>query len=238
MIIGVGEEWTQPEQTAGPQFPNVHFAVINGNSGSGNVAGVRLDQWPLGYLAGVLAAVSTKSGVVGDVQGVEFTSTDRIKDGFEKGAKSVNPSIKVLSVFTGDFSDPAKGKEAAAAMISQGADVLVSALDLGTPGVIEAAKAKPGVHLIGFFTDQGHDFNEPSLYLSSAIASWPAATKEIVDIEAKGQFEGKLYTFSVQESKFAYLAPFGPDVTADAQAKVQAALDQFRSGQLVSPATP
>lgn len=236
LIIGVGEEFSPPSLEVGKEFPDVHFAVINSNKSNGsNVASVIIDQWPLGYLAGIVAAKQSTTKTLGIINGIKLASTTRIEEGFEAGAKAVDPSIKVLSSFTGDFGDPAKGKAAATAMISSGADVIVSALDLGAQGIVAAAKQANGVHMIGFFVDQATALHEPELFYTSAIANWPEAAREIVRLQKAGKFEGKAYTFDVSDPRFAYLAPFGPAVSATTKDAVEKALADFRAGKIHAP---
>jgi basic membrane protein A len=235
LVIGAGEEFTAPAIEVGSEFPDTWFGVINGNDSAENVASFVIDQMALGYLSGVLAATDSKTGVVGVINALEFESTARLLAGFEQGVADTSADVKVLSVYTGDFNDPALGKAAAAAMIDEGADVLVNALDLGAQGVIEAAQEGDGVHLIGFFSDQAAGFEVPELYFTSAIASWPAATKNLIEIAASGEIQGQVYVLDVKDERFAYLAPYGPDVSDEAKALVDETLSDIRAGTLVFP---
>lgn len=236
LVIGVGEEFTPPVIQVGEEFPDVEFAVVNSNRSNGkNVASVIIDQWPLGYLAGVLAASGSKTGTVGVVNGMEFESTKRLAEGFAAGARSVNSDAKVLVSLTGDFNDPAKGRAAATAMIAGGADVIVSALDLGAQGIVAAAKQAGDVHMIGFFVDQAAELKEPELFYTSAIANWAEAVREVVRRGKSGELKGNSYVFAVNEPTIAYLAPYGPAVTDEMKATVEAALEAFRSGAIVAP---
>ena len=101
------------------------------------------------YLAGMLAAGTSKSGTIGWVSTLPIPSLNANFHAFEAGAKSMKPNIKVLHSFIGSFLDPPKGKEAALAQIQQGADVLSAQ----TAGVIDAAVAE-NVLAIGAITDQ------------------------------------------------------------------------------------
>ncbi|NET49901.1 MAG: BMP family ABC transporter substrate-binding protein, partial [Merismopedia sp. SIO2A8] len=65
----------------------------------------------------------------------KFESTQQELKGFEMGAKSINPDIKVRSTFTGDWNDAAKAKEATLALISTGVDVIYQWLDNASPAV-------------------------------------------------------------------------------------------------------
>jgi basic membrane lipoprotein Med (substrate-binding protein (PBP1-ABC) superfamily) len=101
------------------------------------------------YLAGMLAAGTTKTRTIGWVSTLPIPSLNANFHAFEAGAKSVKPDIKVLHSFIGTFFDPPKGKEAALAQIQRGADV-VSAQ---TAGVIDACVAS-NKFAIGAITDQ------------------------------------------------------------------------------------
>ncbi len=235
LVIGAGEEFTAPAIEVGPEFPDTFFGVINGNNSADNVASFVIDQKALGYLSGVLAAIESETRTVGVINALEFESTSRLLAGFEEAVAATASDVNVLSVYTGDFNDPALGKAAAAAMIDEGADVLVNALDLGAQGVIEAAQEAGNVHLIGFFSDQAAGFEVPELYFTSAIASWPAATKNLIDIAASGELQGQVYVLDVKDERFAYLAPYGPDVSEEAQAEVDAQLAEIRAGNITFP---
>ena len=92
------------------------------------------------YAAGALAAQTTQSKVIGVVGGRENPLYVACATAYAEGAHSVDPDVEVLTVFTGDFNDPIKAKEAAASQIQSGADVIVHFQDLGMPGVIAAAE--------------------------------------------------------------------------------------------------
>ena len=92
------------------------------------------------YAAGALAAQTTQSKVIGVVGGRENPLYVACAAAYAEGAHSVDPDVEVLTVFTGDFNDPLKAKEAAASQIQSGADVIVHFQDLGMTGVIAAAE--------------------------------------------------------------------------------------------------
>ncbi len=90
------------------------------------------------YLAGMLAAGTSKTGSVGWVGGMPAPNMLANLHAYEAGAKEVKPEIKVLHTFIGSWFDPPQAKEAAIAQVEQGADVL-SAQGVG---VIDAAIAR------------------------------------------------------------------------------------------------
>ena len=123
-----------------------------------NYQGVLFAEQQPGYLAGIVAASISKSGTVGAVGGTNVPPVVRYWRGYENGAKSINPDIKVLYQETDPnpaigFNDPARGKAIAQQFIGQGADVLFQIAGLTGAGVLEAA-CNANIWGIGVDVDQ------------------------------------------------------------------------------------
>ncbi|MGA1837753.1 BMP family ABC transporter substrate-binding protein [Herbiconiux sp. 11R-BC] len=148
LAIGIGFQYATPmEQTT--DHPNNQFVAVDIDKGTviPNVTTISFAAEQSSYLVGVAAALTSKSGHIGFVGGVDQPSIQNFFVGYEAGAKSVNPAIVVdktylspLGDFTG-FSDPTKGKEAAASMYAGGADVIYAAAGGSGQGVYEQAAA-------------------------------------------------------------------------------------------------
>ena len=119
-----------------------------------NYIGVLFREDQGGYLAGVLAASLSESGVIGVVGGREdVPPVVRFVNAYETGAQSVNPDIQVLSVYNESFTAPDKGASDAAQFIGEGADVIFGAGgQTGSGGI--AAAAEQGVWAIGVDQDE------------------------------------------------------------------------------------
>lgn len=147
LAIGIGFQWQQPmSETA---HPDTAFVQVDADTGTviDDVTTISFAAEQSSYLVGVAAALASTSKHVGFVGGVDQPSIQNFFTGFEAGAKSVDPSIVVdktylapLGDFTG-FSDPTKGKEAAASMYAGGADVVYAAAGGSGQGVYEEAAA-------------------------------------------------------------------------------------------------
>ena len=140
IVFAHGNEYQDAAIRAGEQFPNVTFIVSGGGRISENVAPLifRLEEGS--YLAGMAAAAMTESGTIGMVGGVAIPPAMGTFRAFEAGARSVDPEIRVLEVFTGDWNDVAAAKEAAVAQLSRGADVLIHNLDAASFAVFQAVR--------------------------------------------------------------------------------------------------
>ena len=127
----------------------------------GNVYSISYKQNEGSYLAGVYAAAMTKQkmdgmnpdAVIGSIGGQEIPVIVDFMVGYEQGAKSVDPNIKIIRQFAGGWNEPAKGKELAKAQYSQGADIVFQIAGGTGQGVFEAA-AEDGKWAIGVDSDQ------------------------------------------------------------------------------------
>lgn len=128
------------------------------------------------FLVGAAAARMTSSKqpgmndqkVIGFIAGNENTAINDFMVGYIEGAKYVDPEIKVLVSYIGDFKDSAKAKELAFSQISQGADVVFGVAGGAGLGVLDACKEK-GVYAIGVDSDQAMEYKESDPEMAKTI---------------------------------------------------------------------
>jgi basic membrane protein A len=124
-----------------------------------NYMGLLYNEAQAGYLAGIVAANITETGVIGAVGGIDSVPpVVNYIAGYANGAASVNPDIEVLVEYastdiTTAFNDPATGRSIAEQMIDADADVLFQVAGLTGQGVLEAV-CDAGVFGIGVDVDQ------------------------------------------------------------------------------------
>lgn len=124
-----------------------------------NYMGLLYNEAQAGYLAGIVAANISETGVIGAVGGIDSVPpVVNYISGYANGAQSVNPDIEVLIEYastdiTTAFNDPATGKSIAEQMIGADADVVFQVAGLTGQGVLEAA-CDAGVYGIGVDVDQ------------------------------------------------------------------------------------
>jgi basic membrane protein A len=155
LVVGAGGQCEAAGYKVAKRFPKVKFSIIGGGGQPPIPNYVVTDgrQAQIAYVAGVAAAMLSKSGVISFVGGIELPPIVNASIEFGDGAKSVNPNIKYLPTLTGDFDDVAKAKEATLAAISQGADIHYHIMNLGLRGLEQAAREK-GTHIIGSYFDR------------------------------------------------------------------------------------
>lgn len=185
LVIGHGSAFDQATKQVAPEFPDVCFVQAYGQGDpASNVTHYFDDPSAVTYMAGMAAAAVSESGTIGTVGGVDLPEIVNSAKAFENGAKAVDPDIKHLLTWVGDFEDPLKGKEAGLAQISQGADVIFALGDGTGLGTVEGAKEK-NVKIIGAWFDQYE--LAPELVVTSWQEDWAPMIK---DVAAKYRAEG------------------------------------------------
>lgn len=165
IIVGTGFQNKENFENIPLDYPDTKFILfdqdVDYSSGDlDNVLSVLFDSNQSGFLAGAAAAYYTESDkgnadkTIGFVGGIESTVVNNFLVGYAEGAKYVDPDIKVLTAYVGDFMDTAKAKDLANAQISEGADVVFQVAGGAGNGVIEAAAEADGAVAIGVDSDQ------------------------------------------------------------------------------------
>lgn len=181
------------------------------------------------YAVGVLGALMTETDVLGFVGGRENPLYTACAMAYEEGAKSVNPDINVLTVFTGSYDDPVKAKEAAVSQIQSGADLIASLQSLGMSGIFAAAEeAENQVWVIGKDNDQFP--YAPDVVLTSVVIDYAAQMRNILAEVAAGNRSGSMPQDVATGA--VYLADFYGQVPAEVVAEVDAVLEQVKNGEV------
>lgn len=209
VIYGHGFQFMEPIVKIAPQYPKVAFVLGTGYKTVGNsgVYDVHLEAG--GYLMGVVAALATQSNKVGVIGGADAAEIYRGHEGFKAGAKSINPSIDIQEVYTGDWTDTAGAKEAAIGMYDSGVDVIWHSGDGIGLGVVQAAKEKDKTCL-GNVADQ--NVLAPDNVLTGVVYNWVAVIENIMDDIYSGKFmtqdeADRFYWITIPNDGLRY-APF------------------------------
>lgn len=234
VIIGHGYEFGDPAIEVAEQYPDTKFIVTEGEVSADNVASYVSKCEEGGYVMGMLAASMSKNGKVGFIGPIQGASLVKIMNGFEDGAKEINPDIEVQTAWTGSFTDTALGKEAAQAMIDGGVDVIGHCANESGTGAINAAK-EAGI----FATGDSYDQNElaPETVLSSSVYHIPHVVETAFGTVADGSFAGGIYQLGMKEGAVS-VAPYH-NLEAKVPDEVKALIDEkvaaIESGEFTVP---
>ena len=163
-----------------------------------NLIPITFPEDQMGFVAGVIAATLTKTGVVGaicETSGID--SMWRYCEGFRAGAEFVNPELKVLVFYRdeGDsekiFVDEAWGYDAANKAIRRGADVVFAAGGVTGQGALHAA-AEANIPAIGTERDQAAVLAESgSSVVTSILGQASFEIKEVMRLLRDGNISGE-----------------------------------------------
>jgi basic membrane protein A len=200
-----------------------------------NVVGLQYPSEESGYLAGVVAAMMTKTNTVSTVGGIKIPPVDNWIAGFQQAVKDTEPSVKLLNAYSQDFVDQAKCKEIALDQIAQGSDVVFQvAGDCGL-GALDAA-CQEGVMAIGVDADQSF---AGDCVITSGLKPLESSVFETIRSAQEGTFEGgtNLFFGIEQLPEAELLAPFTSAVPQEVQDAAEEAKQQLISGDIDPPAT-
>jgi basic membrane protein A len=247
-IIGVGFLFADSIKAVATDHPQTKFGIIDDSSVQlPNVSGLTFTEEQGSFLVGAAAALKSKSGHIGFVGGVDNDLIHKFDAGYSAGAKAVNPSIKIDKKYLttppdfSGFKDPAKGKEAAKAMYSGGADVVYQAAGASGAGVFSAAQeASSGgkVWAIGVDSDQYQqvDASLQPLILTSMIKHVDVAVFNFIrDFQNDATKSGQVI-FDLKSGGVDYATSGG--FVDDIKSKLDAYKQQIIAGQIVVPTTP
>ena len=225
LVFGHGFEFQDAALRVAPDFPNTVFITTSGTSVAKNVGGAEFAFEEASYLAGMVAGRMTKSNVLGMIGGTELPPVKRSFEAFEQGARSVNPNIKVVVSYIGNWDDVSAGKEQAIAQISRGVDIIFQNADAAGLGVFQAVKEAKDVKIIGSNANQ-NDI-APEYTLGSVVIDLPHAFLLIAREVQKPGFTGKVFSLGLHDDVVTFV--LNPRIAGSVPQQILSAVDSTRS---------
>lgn len=217
--------------------PNIQFFGVDqfvADPAPPNYQGLLFAEAQAGYLAGIVAGTITKTGKIGTVGGrSDVPPVVSYIKGYQNGAKSVKPDVKVFVNYTEDFNAPDKGEASAKTMIGQGADVIFQVAGLTGAGALRAA-CNAKIWGIGVDVDQYQSLPDAQkCIVTSAEKHLQIAAREAIKrFKDKGKQGGNFFNDAknggIGYSPIRNLSP----VPAGLEDKLKKAIDDMKSGSV------
>jgi basic membrane protein A len=205
LIIGIGFAQKEAVGKVAKQFPKAHFAIVDAQVDAPNVRSLLFEEHEGAFIIGAIAALTSKTGKVGFVGGMDIPLIRRFEMGYEAGAKQVNPQAVVLANYVGITSEawnnPPKGKELAIAQYDKGADVVFAAAGASNLGVLDAAEERKKL-AIG--CDSNQDWTKPGFILTSMLKRVDEAVYATIEEVKAGKFAGGARHFGLADKGIDY----------------------------------
>jgi basic membrane protein A len=196
LILGIGFIFTDDITNIATEFPKKKFACVDYTYDSAkvlpaNLVALNFKEEEGSFLVGALAALITKTNVIGFIGGMQSPLIKKFEVGYLAGAKYINSNCELLIGYAGvsgdAFKNPGKGKELALGQYARGADIIYHASGVTGLGVIEAAREKHKL-VIGVDSDQYHE--APGYILTSMTKVVDNSVYETIKAVKEEKFHG------------------------------------------------
>lgn len=249
LVIAVGFLLAPATIETATKFPDTSFSGVDhfygkegeeaceeaGTCAVPNALGMQYPSEESGYLAGVVAALMTKTGTVSTVGGIKIPPVDNWIAGYRQGVKDTKPSVKHLNAYSDDFEDLAKCKEIALDQINQGSDVVFQVAGKCGLGALDGA-CERNVMAIGVDVDQSA---QGPCVVTSALKPLESSVFDLIETFQNGDFQGGTNAFyGVADLPDAeLLTDFQGEVPENVQPAVDEAERKLKAGSIDPPAT-
>ena len=232
IVFGHGFEFQDAARRVAPEFPKTLYVTTSGTTAGPNLAGMTFGFADASYLAGTLAASVSKSKLLGVLGGTALPPVVESFRAFAQGAHAVDPTIKVVTSYIGNWDDVSAGKEQALAQIGQGVDVIFQNADAAGLGVFQAARERAGTYVIGSNSNQNGV--APDVTLASVVIDLPLAFLTIAKQVQAGTFKPRVVELG--EASHVVTLVLNPSLVSRippaARARIDSLQERMLAGQL------
>jgi len=202
VVLGVGFGQADAIDKVAADNPDVEFAIIDVSwLDRPNLRQYSFKEHEGSYLVGVAAAMTSKTGKIGFVGGMDIPLIRKFACGYVQGAKEAKSGTVVIQNMTGTtpaaWNDPSKGAELARSQMDRGADVIYQAAGGTGLGVIRAV-ADAGKLAIG--VDSNQNGLAPGSVLTSMIKRVDVAAYDTFRDARDGNFTSGVQTLGLAEN--------------------------------------
>jgi basic membrane protein A len=238
VIVAVGFTQASAVETVAREYPGVKFAIIDGVVDLPNVESINFREQESSFLCGMAAAMSSKTGKVGFVGGMDIPLIRKFALGYRAGVAYVDPKIEVIENMTGTtpaaWTNPSAGVELAKSQFGRGADVVFHAAGATGIGVMQAA-ADAGLLSIG--CDSNQDYLHPGSVLTSAVKRVDVAVETVFTEARSGAWKAGPEVLGLEEHGVDYsLDDFNRRlITPDMERRLNQAKADIIAGKITVP---
>jgi basic membrane lipoprotein Med (substrate-binding protein (PBP1-ABC) superfamily) len=230
IVIAHGSQYGTSLQQIAPDFPKTSFAWGMSmdtfqKDGITNVFAYQAEAQQGGYVEGVIAAMMSKSGVIGICGPVEAGDAKLFVDGFKAATKK---DAKVGVTYTGSFSDASLMATAAITHINAGADILTGS----SQSVIGAIGVGMEKKVLWFAAEWDQTSLAPTIVVASQVYDWTGILKDIIASRKAGVPGNKAYTLTFKNNGLVIKYNDAIPVPAEAKKAADDAIQAIKDGKI------
>ena len=189
------------------------------------------------YLAGVLAAKTTKTHKVGIIISAADDNWYKMSGGFATGFRSIDKSSKIFfaTVSPTGYDDAAGGKRVADSVIAQGADVLFTMGDNASFGYLQAVESATVGHKVWMIGDIGNmtPIDKKHVFLSSVLWNFTGVFTQAIKDVNNGTYGTHGYNLSLKNGGISLLK--SKYIPAGTWSQIQTAQVSIKAGKITIP---
>ncbi len=228
LIFPLSFGYLDPALNVAASNPDVVFEHPAGGQLADNLGTFWSDTTAMEYLMGIVAGSTTKTNKLGWVIGFPIPNILTSINAFQLGALSVNPDVTTQVIVNNAWVDPGKEAEAVNALADAGVDVVTMIVD-SPQTVVESAQER-GIMSIGFHCLCVQDAAGDG-WLTGIGFTWGDLFTQFAKDVMAGTWKSENLIVTLDEG-YAEIAPYGPKVSAETKAAVDAAKAKIISGEL------
>ncbi len=234
LVFGHGFEFQDAAVRVAPQYPRTVYVTTSGNRTGANIAGMVFGFEDGSYLAGMIAGAMTRTNTLGVIGGTELPPVRSSFEAFTAGARAVNPDVRLLTAYIGNWDDVSAGKEQALAQIARGADLIFQNADAASLGIFQAARETKRALVFGTNSDQNGV--APDVVLASVVIDLPHAFLQVAREVQAGAFRPRVITLGARDDVVRLV--LNPALASRIPAPTRAAVDSVQRLILEGKFTP
>ena len=232
LIVASSFGYGQPALRVAADFPNVRFVHAGGYQSAPNLATYNGRFYEGRWLAGWLAGKTSARGLAGYVAGFPVPEVVQGINAFALGMRAANPKAQVQVLWLNTWFDPAREREAALALVAQGADVLTN--HSGSAAVPQVAQEK-GVALLAYTSDMAAF--APQAQLATVSHHWGGYYTALARAVIDGRWSNQPVWAGLGDG-LVQLSALNPTLPATLKATLAAHRDGIASGRQAPFAAP
>lgn len=235
LVFGHGFEFQDAASRVGPLYPHTVYVTTSGNRVGPNVAPMVFGFEQPSFLAGLIAGTLTHTHIVGEIGGTDLPPVKSSFLAFTAGVHAVDPRIRVLQSYIGNWDDASAGKEQALAQIQQGADFIFQNADAAGLGIFQAARESKGIYVFG--TNSNQNAVAPTVVIASVVIDLPHAFLTVArEVQAK-QFHAHVLYLGMESDvvRLVVNPALRSLITPALQARLDSARAAMADGRLRPP---
>lgn len=229
MLVAYGGEYVNALQKIAARYPDISFMSTDSNGGNNyNLGSVYFDSSSTAFIAGVIAAVKTRSAKVAFVLGDRHPNTILDAQAFEAGVRSTRVGVASHIIWVGSWVDPFQAATAIRRQLIAGDDVFAVNTYRGDVAAIEAIAAA-GAYTIAFHEDR-HAL-APKSVLTSILVDHSVILNFAAELIFEGRWDGLHHLLGVRDGAVKLTALNKDLLTPSEQLKIMDIWEKISEGE-------